>query len=166
MKRRIFLITLAIFVFAVNSTSAENRLYLTLNGVSKHFNVDEDVFGDLNERNLGGGIEYEISDADDRRVLFFTAGKYRNSIQRQSNYGGIGVKARFHLFKDPDLNLDTGLVIMAVNGYYGGGIAPALLPIFSLGNKYVALNALFIPAVKDVTPATVGLYLKFKILEF
>lgn len=166
MKKLMFLLTLFAFILAANTVKAENRLYLTVNGISRHYNVDRDVFGDLNERNWGGGIEYEFSDVNDNRILFFTAGRYKNSIWRQSNYGGVGAKLRFHLFKDPDVNLDTGFVFLAVSGYYGPGVTPALLPIISLGNKYLAISALFIPALTDVTPATLGLQLKFKVIEW
>lgn len=116
----------------------------------RSYHVSEQQF---NQHNPGLGLEYHL---DDSVVLM--AGKYRNSVYRNSAYALAGWTP-LHVS-----NIYAGLAAGAVNGYpalNSGKVAPVIVGLVRIEAEHVGANLIVIPKYKE-SPLTFGLQLKFK----
>lgn len=152
-------------------------VFLDVNGVSYHTNPVESpgysgtiIYQDgsnhpysygekrYNESNPGVGIRYEWGQGP---VLdFVMLGEYLNSINKQTNYAGIGSKYR--LFGDDNgLNGSLGIALGAMTGY-GKGVTTAVLPMAQVGYGPALLNLMYAPKTSD-SPETYMLNASYRI---
>ena len=114
------------------------KLYLDINGKSKHSGGDETQ--DYNENNYGFGITAEKE--HDKIVQLLTAGGYKNSFNKPSYYAGGGLAKRFGA---GDYYMDVGGIAGGVTGY-DKTVSPLVAAIMSLGQKDKAkLNMMYAP---------------------
>jgi hypothetical protein len=112
---------------------------------------------DLNSTNYGFGIEYKYSS-----VASLTAGSFKNSNYRQSNYIG----AYWQPISIGPVNL--GVVAGGFNGYSNrnnGGWFPAILPALTIEKDWVGLNLMIIPTIPNHVSGSLSLQIKFKVFE-
>ena len=112
-------LALACLIVSLNgwaqSSELENpqKLYLVLNGVSKHFDVDSKYDNaPLNEKNWGIGIEYQFpSKPDDRLHWMLNLGQFRDSFNTNAFYaGGAGL---YDLYRKNTWYVQTGVQVYA-----------------------------------------------------
>ena len=132
---------------------AKNELWLNPGLLSYHFDEGKN----FNAVNYGFGGEYKFSS-----VASVTAGTFRNSNYRQSNYVG--------LYWQPIAigPVHIGVVAGGFNGYSSnnnGGWFPAMLPALTLEGKSVGLNVILIPTIGDRVSGSLSFQLKFKVFE-
>jgi hypothetical protein len=172
MKLKVFLKSLALtcLIFSSNgwaqSSEVENpqKLYLVLNGVSKHFNVDSKYDNSpLNERNWGLGLEYQFATkSDDRLHWMVNLGQFHDSFSTNAFYaGGAGL---YDLYRKNNLYVQTGIQLAFFNSpsYNGGTPFVAPLPIISLGTDEIAANITVIPRLNQIMDAGV-VFMQFKV---
>ena len=163
-------LALACLIVSLNgwaqSSELENpqKLYLVLNGVSKHFNVDSKYDNaPLNEKNWGIGIEYQFpSKPDDRLHWMLNLGQFRDSFNTNAFYaGGAGL---YDLYRKNTWYFQTGVQLAFFNSpsYNGGTPFVAPLPIISLGTDEIAANITVIPRLNQIMDAGV-VFMQFKL---
>ncbi|MDH5572280.1 MAG: hypothetical protein OEY89_10975 [Gammaproteobacteria bacterium] len=143
--------------------SAE-QLYLAINGLSYHF----DRTKNYNETNLGYGLEFDIP-LDDTWIGFVAGGTFRDSNNQDSNYLATGGKYRIPLSSDRDgLYLDLGLGGMFMTRYDYHNNNPFFVagPFLSMGNKYMALNMVYLPNINPKFKPLVYVQIMFSLIEF
>lgn len=125
---------------------------------SYHFGDAEDHLApgeDFQEFNPGAGIEVQW-----RPVHAVSAGYFRNSVDEDSFYLlyhftpiAIGRHVRVGAL---------GGLVTGYPGYRDGGVAPAggLVAKFERGR--IGANLILLPPLEDVTPATIGLQVKYR----
>jgi Antimicrobial peptide resistance and lipid A acylation protein PagP len=172
MKLKVFLKYLALvcLIYSGNgwsqSSEIENpqKLYLVLNGVSKHFNVDSKYDNaPLNEKNWGLGIEYQFPHkASDSLRWMVNLGQFHDSFNTNAFYaGGAGL---YDLYRKNYWYVQTGIQLAFFNSpsYNGGTPFVAPLPIISLGTDAVAANITIIPRLNQIMDAGV-VFMQFKV---
>lgn len=172
MKLKVFLKSLALtcLIFSGNgsaqSSEVENpqKLYLVLNGFSKHFNVDSKYDNSpLNERNWGLGLEYQFATKPgDRLHWMVNLGQFHDSFSTNAFYaGGAGL---YDLYRKNNLYVQTGIQLAFFNSpsYNGGTPFVAPLPIISLGTDEIAANITVIPRLNQIMDAGV-VFMQFKV---
>ena len=140
------------------------QLYLAVNGLSYHFDRTQSY----NETNLGLGLEFDFK-YDDDWVGFAAGGSFRDSNNQDSNYLATGGKYRIPLSSDRDgLYLDLGLGAMLMTRYDYHNNDPFFVagPFISMGNKYVALNMVYIPNLNPKFKPLVYAQIMFNLIEF
>ena len=132
---------------------AKSELWLNPGLLSYHF----DQSRNFNALNYGFGGEYKFSS-----VASLTAGTFRNSNYRQSNYIG----AYWQPIAIGPVHI--GVVAGGFNGYLSnnnGGWFPAVLPAFTVEGKRVGFNLILIPSIADRVSGSLSLQLKLKVFE-
>ena len=140
---------------ADNSSKSTSKpaveLWINTGFYSYHF----DTHRNLNNNNLGLGLEYRFSPENS-----ITAGSFNNSNRHISQYAGW----YWQPFTIGHVRLG-GLVAM-INGYQNannGDWVPLILPVASLEYKRIGINLTLIPTYKDIVYGSLSLQLKFKI---
>jgi len=136
-----------------------DELHLIVNGKSIHFEGDN-----WNEENWGFGFEYDY-EQNVYLIPFISASVFLDSNEDVSKYLGGGVKRRFPF--GGNFHFDAGIFafLMTRQDYKDNTPFIGALPFISLGNKIVAINTTYVPAI---TPKSVGLVyfqVTFKIWE-
>jgi hypothetical protein len=132
---------------------AKSELWLNPGLLSYHFDQNRN----FNALNYGFGGEYKFSS-----VASLTAGTFRNSYYRQSNYIG----AYWQPISIGPVHI--GIVAGGFNGYLSnnnGGWFPAVLPAFAVEGKVIGFNVILIPSIADRLSGSLSLQLKLKVFE-
>jgi hypothetical protein len=131
----------------------KSELWLNPGLLSYHFDQSKN----FNAVNYGFGGEYKFSS-----VASLTAGTFRNSNYRQSNYVGMYWQP---IAIGP---VQIGVVAGGFNGYLSnnnGGWFPAVLPAFTVEGRWVGFNVILIPTIADRVSGSLSLQLKLKVFE-
>jgi len=127
-----------------------NELWVNFGFYSYHFQKDID----LNDNNLGLGLEYRYS-----TINSFTAGRFHNSNNRISSYAAW-------YWQPLELGgIRLGGLIGFINGYpkaNDGDWFPIALPIASYEYKNFGLTLTLIPTYKDMLHGSISMQLKLK----
>ena len=125
--------------------SNADKLYLDINGLSKHLGSDVKY----NERNYGAGLTYE-KDIGKGYLASLIGGGYKNSNDRNSYYLAAGIAARKQFLNK--MYLEAGIVAGGISGY-GDSVTPAIMPMAGVGLKDVGkLRAMYAPKT-DTNPS-------------
>jgi hypothetical protein len=130
-----------------------NEVWLNPGLLSYHFDQNKD----FNSLNYGFGVEYRFS-----AVTSLTAGTYRNSYYRQSNYIG----AYWQPFAIGPIHI--GVVAGGFNGYSNtnsGGWFPAILPAFTVEGDLIGFNLLVIPTIPNRVSGSLSFQMKIKVFQ-
>ncbi len=126
----------------------DGSLYFSPGGISQH--SEQKASGEkYNESNPGFGLEYEWQKENLKNFLL--AGKYLNSLNKDSYYVGGGQK--LNLLGDKSLYLDGGYTGGLITGY-NNSVIPALMPTLSVGGTYGAADLMYVPKIENLTPET------------
>ena len=131
----------------------KSELWINPGLLSYHFDQSKD----FNAVNYGIGGEYQFSS-----VASLTAGTFRNSNYRQSNYIGAYWQP---IAIGP---VKIGMVAGGFNGYLSnnnGGWFPAVLPAFTVEGRWIGLNLILIPTIGDRVSGSLSFQLKFKVFK-
>ena len=140
-----------------------DEFHLIVNGKAYHM-----TSRNYNEKNYGLGFEYDFAQSKNW-ITFINGSTFKDSLENQSNYLGMGMKRRYKLEKDPNgWHLDLGFIafLMTRKDMYDNRPFPGALPMASIGKQWVAINATYIP---KVSPKHVNLFffqLMFRLAEF
>jgi len=155
------LIGMLLLVFTAQAQAGE--FHVIINGKAYHL-----TNRNYNENNYGLGFEYDLAPRK-HWITFMNGSSFKDSLKNTSNYIGVGMKRRYRLEDDPKgWHMDLGFVafLMTRKDMYDNRPFPGALPVFSVGKKWFALNATFIP---KVSPKHVNLFffqLMFRVAEF
>ena len=146
-----------LFLLIIFSSSAfAENLSILVNG--KSFHIDEPSYLDLNERNWGLGLQYDLDPVYEHWIPFLIASGFNDSNSNPSYMAGGGIVRRVDLshFYD-DLHFDAGVVgfMMTRKGTNGGDPFIGALPALSLGTDLLAVNFTYIP---KLSPKHVALW--------
>lgn len=131
--------------------------HLTVNGVSRHTegrgshsfakSIDSDGNG-WNENNGGIGLSFKKKENDTIKSILL--GNYKNSIGKDSFYGGMGWQKRL---LEGDLgHLDLGGRLGLVTGYEFP-VAPMIQPMATVGlGNHTDINIGYQPKIDGITP--------------
>lgn len=136
-----------VFLF-VNHAVQASQLHLLLNGKARHINPRPDVA--YNERNWGGGFEYDFGRRTSIWVPFVSASGFIDSLENPSYYAGGGILRRYLISRKlDDLHVDLGVIgfVMTRQDFYGGRLFPGALPVLSFGSSKIAMNITYVPAM-------------------
>jgi hypothetical protein len=137
----------------VITPSQKSEIWLNPGLYSYHFDQQQN----FNSINYGFGAEYRFS-----TVASVTAGTFRNSNYRQSNYIGMYWQP---IAIGP---VKIGFVAGAFNGYVDtndGGWFPAALPAFTIEGDRVGLNLMVIPTIPNRVAGSLSFQLKIKVFD-
>lgn len=141
-----------------NASYAQNveksSLWLNVGGFSWHF---EDR-SDFNQTHPALGLEYWL---DDEWAI--VAGRYKNSVNRKTNYFG----AAYTPWSWHDLRF--GLVLGVADGYpklNKGKWFSMLTPIVTYENGRFGANLIIIPTISESVKGAVAVQFKFRLAEF
>ena len=157
-------ITSLFLLFFLPGIVFSEQLYLAVNGLSYHFDRTQTY----NETNLGLGLEYDFQYTDSW-LGFAAGGTFRDSNNQDSNYLATGGKFRIPLSSDRDgLYLDLGLGAMLMTRYDYHNNSPFFVagPFASMGNKYMALNMVYLPNINPKFKPLVYVQVMFSVIEF
>ena len=108
----------------------------------------------LEDFNPGIGIEWPID-----KTFSLTAGAFRNSDRKHSNYAGLYVMPfEFHGVK-------LGAVVGGFDGYpntNNGGWFAALIPTAAIEGKHWGLNIAIVPSIKNRLYGAISFQLKYR----
>ena len=130
-----------------------DEVWLNAGFYSYHFQRDKG----LNDGNSGFGAEYRFS-----AVSSLTAGRFRNSERKYSNYAGIYYQP---IMIGP---VRLGAVIGGFNGYpkaVNGGWFLAAIPAASVEYQRLGVNLTIVPSYKDRLYGAVSIQFKLKIFD-
>ncbi len=164
-----FAIFISFFTLIHAQSAHAGELYFVLNGKSIH--LDKKPGLNLNEKNLGAGFQYEFKNFNKHWIPYLNAGGFSDSFEKPSYYVGGGITRRYKLpWQSMGLHLDAGLTgfVMTKADVNDNNPFPAVLPMMSIGNKNVALNITYIPALNDSELSTNlwFMQLKFRLGRF
>ncbi|MGJ7508195.1 hypothetical protein [Variovorax sp. GT1P44] len=117
---------------------------------SLHFDRDKG----LEDFNPGLGIEWPID-----KTFSLTAGAFRNSDRKHSNYAGLYVMP-FEFY-----GVKLGAVVGGFDGYpmtNNGGWFAALIPTAAIEGKHWGLNIAIIPSIKNRLYGAISFQLKYR----
>jgi len=170
LARRIihYQILAVLFVLAgTGHTALAGELALLVNGKAVH--LSQPANGHFNERNWGGGLQYDFDTVKEHWVPFLSASGFLDSYNNPSYYGGGGLMRRYILASSLDnLHLDAGVVafLMQREGFNHGRLFPGILPALSFGTDRVSINVTYIPKVDPKMVALFFFQLKIGITRF
>ena len=162
MARFLSAIVSLLFLVGVGTVHAQERAaaewWGNLNVGSHHFGDEDDYLADgesFNEFNPGVGVEVQW-----QPMHAVSVGYFRNSVDEDSVY------ALYH-FTPLALGdyVRVGGMVGVVSGYPGyhdGDAAPAGGLVAKIERGRWGANLIFLPPLEDVTPATLGLQLKYR----
>jgi len=153
MKKYFILLFLGISPFVC----AEEQYNLVINGLSKHFDVNQVVYPNgLNEKNLGLGAEYNFNKSENQKIQWIlNGGFYKDSLDSTAFYlGGAGL---VNIFNYDSFHLNVGIEVSFFYSkeYNQGNPFIAPLPIINIGNEKYSLNITAIPRVQQIIDAGV-----------
>lgn len=148
---------IAVLLFVCAPAQA-GELFAIVNGKAVHLQEKEGVR--YNERNYGGGLQYDFTGGD--YVPFVAASEFRDSNDNPSYYAGGGVLRRFRF---SSYHADAGVIGFAMwrQEFHEGRPFLAVLPAFSFGGERVSINATYIPAVEPKSVPLLFFQLKIRI---
>ena len=86
-----------------------DEFHLIVNGKAYHM-----TSRNYNEKNYGLGFEYDFAQSKNW-ITFINGSTFKDSLENQSNYLGMGMKRRYKLEKDPNgWHLDLGFIACPV----------------------------------------------------
>lgn len=136
-------IALAVLLVPWTAGEAAGRLDLVINGKAVHL----DTNAELNERNWGLGVEFELNPASPW-VKYLVANGFRDSKGDMSYMAGAGLKRRVVLSeRSGGLYFDAGFAtfLMVRKDTNDGKVFPGILPGVSLGKGGWAINLTYFP---------------------
>ena len=139
-----FLLSAVLYCSSVQA----DQLNLLLNGKARHVNVEPGA--DYNERNWGGGFQYDYGRKTSRWVPFITVSGFIDSFENNSYYAGGGILRRFLISRKLDnLHFDAGVVgfTMTRKDINNGQPFIGALPVFSIGTDKIAMNITYVPDI-------------------
>lgn len=125
-----------------------DELHLLLNGKAKHISPRPNT--EYNERNWGGGFQYEYGRRTSLWVPFVTVSGFIDSLENPSYYAGGGMLRRYLISRKMEyLHFDVGVVgfVMTREDFYNGRPFLGALPVFSFGTDKISMNVTYVPAV-------------------
>lgn len=138
-----------VFGFLILSPSVwAGELSVLVNGWAKHIDVPANV--KYNEKNWGGGFQYDYDRMGEHWVPFLTASGFKDSENNMSYYAGGGVMRRFDVAPSLDnLYVDVGLVgfVMTRKTYKDNDPFLGALPAATIGTDHIAVNITYVPKV-------------------
>ena len=157
MKKIVFLISFYILIVINHQAHAEENYSLVINGLSKHFDVNQDTYPNgLNEKNLGLGAEYDFNKTEKQKIQWvLNGGFYKDSLDSTALYfGGAGL---VNIFNYDSFHLNAGIEVSFFYSkeYNQGNPFIAPLPIINIGNEKYSLNITAIPRVQQIIDAGV-----------
>lgn len=135
---------LSLVLMLIAGYAQADELQLILNGKAYHM-----TNRNYNEKNYGLGLEYDFTPKN-HWVTFINGSFFKDSFRDTSRYIGIGKRRRFLLQGDPEgWHFDAGYIVflMTRRDMYNNRPFPGILPAFSLGKQWFAINATYIPKV-------------------
>ena len=108
----------------------------------------------LEDFNPGIGIEWPID-----KTFSLTAGAFRNSDRKHSNYAGLYVMP-FEFY-----GVKLGAVVGGFDGYLNtnnGGWFAALIPTAAIEGKHWGLNIAIVPSIKNRLYGAISFQLKYR----
>jgi hypothetical protein len=150
-------LTLLCFIFFTQVAFADGSSHIVINGLSKHFDVNQAAFPNgVNEKNFGLGYEYNFEKSPDQSIEWLVnTGFFKDSLNGTAVYaGGAG------LIKV--LQLDSVHLKLGIEGsgfysseYNQGRPFIALMPIMNVGTDKFSLNITVIPKISQFIDAGV-----------
>jgi hypothetical protein len=131
------------------TASASAAEFLTLGGVSRHFERDLD----LNEVNPGLGYERDYNDD-----MTWSVGVFKNSLRRAAFFG----TANYALWKLED-SWRAGVTAGLSSGYHHSAIVPLAMPFIEWRGRVMAVQSYIIPSVKPYVDGAVVLQFKWRL---
>jgi hypothetical protein len=119
------------------------QLSLIVNGKAIHFNVPANRH--YNERNWGGGAQYDFNVTESNWVPFVAASGFKDSNNNLSYYAGGGSAKRFALGYGYHVDVGGIVFLMTRKDFRGGDPFLGALPVLSVGTERVAVNMTYIP---------------------
>ncbi|HKQ31472.1 MAG TPA: hypothetical protein VJS66_09320 [Burkholderiales bacterium] len=160
--RRIGRVVIAFGLLALAPIAGAGELSILINGWAKH--LDERQGVKFNERNWGGGFQYDYEPVNEHWIPFVNASGFKDSDRNMSYYAGGGVMRRFKVAPELDnLYVDAGVIafVMTRKNYKDNDPFLGALPAFSIGTDHVAVNITYVP---KVDPKSVPLwFFQFKV---
>ncbi len=141
-------VLLGMALVIVASSAWAGELSLLINGYTHHINPPEAYH--YNERNWGGGFQYDYDRVYGSWVPFIAASGLRDSFRENSYYAGGGMQRRFEVSPSLDnLHVDLGLVAFVMTRKDIDNNHPflGLLPAATIGTDHVSLNITYVPPV-------------------
>ena len=150
-------LTLIFLAFFTQLAFADGSSSIVINGISKHFDVNEDSFPNgVNEKNFGLGYEFNFEKAPDQSIEWLVnSGFFKDSLSGTAFYaGGAGLIKVVQL---GSLHLKLGF---EASGFYSseynqGRPFIAMMPIMNVGTDKISLNITVIPKVSQFIDAGV-----------
>ena len=136
-------LVVAAAILSVKPAHAE-QLSLIVNGKALHLNAPADR--NYNEKNWGGGLQFDFDKTENNWVPFVTASGFKDSNNNPSYYAGGGALKRFE-FGNSGYHVDVGGVafVMTRKGFRNDDPFLGALPVVSLGTERIALNITYVP---------------------
>lgn len=139
-----------------STATAEEKIYVVINGISKHHHVNNASFPNgPNEKNWGLGVEYEFPKETYSLRWVANTGFYKDSLGGTAFYiGGAGLI--------PVYNKDDFRILTGVGGnlfysarYNQSNPFVALFPVVNIGTQQYSVNLVVIPRVAQFIDAGV-----------
>lgn len=144
-RRRELALGTLVLMAALSPISGHAEDYLSLGGISYHFDRHED----RNEFNYGLGYEHDLTD---RWALL--GGVYKNSFNRASFYA----LADYALWK-PTERLRVSVLAGAATGYRRAPVIPVLFPAIEWRADPISLKLFVVPPIKPHIDGAMALQL-------
>jgi hypothetical protein len=150
-------LALLFFLFFTQVAFADGSHNIVINGLSKHFDVNQASFPNgVNEKNFGLGYEYNFEKSPDKSIEWLVnTGFFKDSLNGTAVYaGGAGL---IKVLKIDSVHLKLGI---EGSGFYSseynqGRPFLALMPIMNVGTDKISLNITIIPKVTQFIDAGV-----------
>jgi Antimicrobial peptide resistance and lipid A acylation protein PagP len=153
MVRLVLLLCLILSPFAY----AEGSNHIVINGLSKHFDVNDSAFPNgLNEKNWGLGYEYNFEKAENQTIEWLVnTGFFKDSLNGTAVYLGGGGMVKVAEINAIRLKFGVEATGFYSSEYNQGRPFVALLPIINLGTDSISVNVTVIPKVQQFIDAGV-----------
>jgi hypothetical protein len=162
------LLVLIVIAVALASRAAQaDELHLLINGKAIHLDKQPNVT--YNESNWGAGFQYDFERSESNWVPFLTASGFSDSNRNPSYYAGGGWLKRHDIrIGETNMHADIGFVafFMTRKDFNDQKPFPGVLPAFSIGTEWVAVNITYIPKVDPKMVPILFFQLKLKLSGF
>ena len=136
----------------LNNDFSQEKLWVVIPLASRHLNPP--ATPELNQKNLGLGVEYRYSGN-----TALAAGFFKNSNFKSSGYAGAWYTP-FELPRLGPLQPRVGVLGGLASGY--GNVLPVVLPALRLEGQKVSINLVYIPPVDKRVISAIALQVAFK----
>jgi hypothetical protein len=136
---------LAIIGAAAMKPVAAGQASLLVNGKAVH--LERLPGATYNEKNWGGGIQYDYDKLNNGWRPFSTVSGFNDSNRNMSYYAGVGAMRRFSLTNDLHVEAGGLAFVMTRKGFHDGDPFLGVLPAFSIGTDRIAVNMTFVPKI-------------------